>query len=950
MRSLNRAGLLTALACGVVVGAVLISRSGDRSGTDALGVASPEPSSAHGTFAELGAGVAAELAPAVSAAGELPAHEPSRAPAASDRPLGSAAGLEARASGLRISGTVLDEAGAPIAAAAVAIARLPRDSRQWGFHSARRASTDLEGKFSLDGVEPGRLVVVAAKVGYQPVDLVLAESDADGGMQGLVLTLNPGLSISGRIEDSGGARVEGALVAAFQRDDLGWGDEPRSPARQLEVPAVFSRSDGSFEILGLREGEWLLQVERPSTEGVRRSAERRYFDYHARLAWVARRDYVPAGSRDLVLVLPPEISVRGRVVDPSGQAHTRFRVTSERVASNDPADRGGGPSVECRSSADGSYELTGLAPGRWELTATVGAVRSSPVHVEATVPMRRDAPDLVVARLASVTGVVLDPDGRPAPQAWVHRVGIANFRRNQLRSDKKEISTPCDERGRFEFQFAAGAARLVASRPGLAASEPVAIEARPDGQTEVEIRLRRPATIRCLVVDADGRPDAGRAVRAEACDPDGSTTEGTPQDVVADAQGRFTLVDLVPGQWRLTTKAREAERSSGQSAPAATHLPRTLALTVAEGSAHDVVLGSAPVGASLVNVTVTRGGHSVPGCSVSTWTDIRREGAGEVSHAKTDERGRARLELLGDGERNISIGTPTGCSLRRDVVLVAGRAIDLLVELPSGTIAGRVVGPTGKPVQGVRVSIVPDVLSGLQAAYQTSKADGTFVLSEMPAGTYSAWTNTDRQFADAKLHDIVLAEGETRDGLVLQLTRGGHITGIVLDHDGQPAVGAQVYVMSREGVLGRCALTGCSKSGAFDRGPLPAGEWAVIAESNGKGTTTTAPLFVTVVEGETARVDLQLRLCATLVVHLEDDGKPCGGVVRIQPRSGALVGPWVHDGTFRNEPPRPLRLSPVPPGRYVVEAYFDRDPTRAVEKVVEVTGPGEQVVRISAGP
>ena len=69
--------------------------------------------------------------------------------------------------------------------------------------------------------------------------------------------------------------------------------------------------------------------------------------------------------------------------------------------------------------------------------------------------------------------------------------------------------------------------------------------------------------------------------------------------------------------------------------------------------------------------------------------------------------------------------------------------------------------------------------------------EGRFVLGGLPAGTYYLAAYHD-EYARAKLAPFKLAASETIEGVVLQLSEGATIAGMVTDEDGSPFESARV--------------------------------------------------------------------------------------------------------------------------------------------------------------
>lgn len=114
-------------------------------------------------------------------------------------------------------------------------------------------------------------------------------------------------------------------------------------------------------------------------------------------------------------------------------------------------------------------------------------------------------------------------------------------------------------------------------------------------------------------------------------------------------------------------------------------------------------------------------------------------------------------------------------------------------KAPSGSISGRVT-KDGKPAAGVTVVLAPPDNWGRADARTTTDEAGRFQLSQVPAGRYliralaPAFVGPRYEMTAQPGKVINLAAGETVEGIDIALTRGGVITGKVIDANGQPLV------------------------------------------------------------------------------------------------------------------------------------------------------------------
>ncbi len=182
----------------------------------------------------------------------------------------------------------------------------------------------------------------------------------------------------------------------------------------------------------------------------------------------------------------------------------------------------------------------------------------------------------------------------------------------------------------------------------------------------------------------------------------------------------------------------------------------------------------------------------------------------------------------GGGRRGGALQRP-----QRDLAAPAGTAV----------IAGSVMAAdTGRPVKRARVIVA----GGGRPRAATTDEQGRFRITALPAGTYSI-TATKTGFVDGAFGQrralrtgtpVELADGQQRAGVDLKLSRGGVITGRVLDEDGEPLARAMVGVLRQQYVRGEKQLTPAGADQSDDRGQfrvfgLPPGDYYVSATAGG---------------------------------------------------------------------------------------------------------------------
>jgi hypothetical protein len=178
-------------------------------------------------------------------------------------------------------------------------------------------------------------------------------------------------------------------------------------------------------------------------------------------------------------------------------------------------------------------------------------------------------------------------------------------------------------------------------------------------------------------------------------------------------------------------------------------------------------------------------------------------------------------------------GGRRGAAAQRDVAAPVG----------TGVIAGKVVAAdTGRPVKRARVIVT----GGGRPRAATTDDQGRFRVTALPPGTYSI-TATKTGFVDGAFGQrralrtgtpVELAEAQQRADVDVKLSRGGVITGRVLDEDGEPLSRAMVSVLRQQYVRGEKQLTPAGADQSDDRGQfrifgLPPGDYFVSATAGG---------------------------------------------------------------------------------------------------------------------
>ncbi len=405
-----------------------------------------------------------------------------------------------------VAGRLVDERGKPVPHAAVALVRGTRTFRGLA-GSGQRLTSDAQGRYRLDHLEPGPVTLQAVAPGTLAVESAGFELVAGGGLAIPDLVLPRGAAIEGRVTTADGRPAPGARV---RRTDGRTGFLPDREA--------VAGGDGTYRLAGLPEGRQRIVVEHSDHPAGSASLDVRGGINHLDLqlgegyavsgvvtggdgrplagaaltlsatagehrtesaadgafAWTGipdgtyrldaakpgyapvrldrlRIDGTPVSGIDLRLEAGS--AVCGQILGLGAADLAQVRVVAEGGAGTTPA--------VAALAVDGTYRIEHLGPGDWSVTAIAGSGRSLERGVTLT-------PELAEARLDLDFGGLLAFTGRVRVAGRVP--AIAEVQLRSLGPGRFLGSSPVDEEGSF---------RLGGVPPGSYTLEVVAAGARP---------------------------------------------------------------------------------------------------------------------------------------------------------------------------------------------------------------------------------------------------------------------------------------------------------------------------------------------------------------------------------------------------------------------------------------------------------------------------------------
>ena len=412
-------------------------------------------------------------------------------------------------------------------------------------------------------------------------------------------------------------------------------------------------------------------------------------------------------------------------------------------------------------------------------------------------------------RGATLAGRVVDEKGAPVERALV-QVGPAAA--NPLEAFRRRLETRDGARSDVFGSF-----RVARLRPGDDLRVDVshdAYESRTISGIEIAagatrsgltVVLRRGLAVKGVVKDEEGRPLEGveveldRALRVRSGRGGmqlGMFGPGTPARRETGGDGRFEITGLEAGDFTLTAHHPGFARATVDP------------LRVAEGGSGEPVELVLHPGATISGVV-----HDHAGRGAAGWL-VAARGAGEGgsgfgpaglrSDTPTGPDGVFLVEGATRGETYElqAMGTP-GLGPRVSNVTAPAADVEIMV-VGAGQIRGQVLdADSGRPVPDFEVSYQPDA-RGMRFFFRTGNGrgpyapqafhaeDGAFVLDHVPEGRWQVAVRAEG-YQGGSAAGVVVEEGGSAEGVDVRLSKGGVVSGRVLEaQTGRPILDATV--------------------------------------------------------------------------------------------------------------------------------------------------------------
>ncbi|MGD0743862.1 MAG: carboxypeptidase regulatory-like domain-containing protein [Verrucomicrobiota bacterium] len=773
-------------------------------------------------------------------------------------------GATAGAPTLKLSGTVTDTAGNPVAGATVEYWRFDENRFQAGLLTLiRQVATETNGAFAFQ-VSREQGCLLARKPGLAPAWKLLNLPFNSVPDMEAHLVLTPPASLAGVVVDEADKPVVNAEVSVV----MAVGEmSPEGPVRTVNFiigkPAhdcFAARTDaaGRFRIESFpTNATAALAVQAPG-KALRQSEPN-----------FAGLDSLPwrAGQDDIKLVVDPAGSIEGKItVEDSNQPPPVARLI---LQPDGPGFFALGEREPSRSGPDGAFNIRDVAAGSYRIQAVFGtnAVKewvadTVPVSVESGQITR--GVQITAARGGLLEVAVMGQDDRkPLAQVMVNA-----YKQNS------QSAASSDSNGVVRLRLLPGDYQVMASRASVPGNQTSASVAA--GQTNrVEIEIVPPKKITGIVRQPDGQPAAGLPVKIV-----GGFGGPNAAGVKTDAGGKFEL------EWN-------QRQFGGQNDSTVCILVRDTEHNLA--AAQDIDEDTGALDLKLAPGLTLAGRAESDGKPVTNataqlvfWSGNR--GMWLQGLARTNTPGQYEIPALPPGRKYGVIVSAPGYGQKQnhnlEISADPGRQELDTVELKPANLklAGQVLDADDKPVPGTYVNLNGD---GQPSGNARTDREGRFRFEHVCEGSVQLSASSQRSFGNISAEggdtNVVLRLGQTYSSSPGAQTH--KLKGVVTDADGKPAAGAQVVVFPNNGTRwiktgtnGQYNLTWslqpwqAQNGGAYFVARDPASNLAAVEE----------------LTEETTNLDVKLKPALTLAGQVKNAADA--------PLPGAQVGLWFKAG------------------------------------------------------
>jgi hypothetical protein len=675
-------------------------------------------------------------------------------------------------------------------------------------------------------------------------------------------------------------------------------------------------SDGSYIIVGLRPGSYLVQAYESGSPYVGEYYDDTFERSMGTPVLLTAGDDTP--NIDFSLGLGGSVS--GVVTDDGGNPLAEAQVWASQI--------NGTGYGEAHTAEDGSYTICGLQSGRYCVYAETPDLcyiseyydnidniydRYAATPVFVTAPSDTPNIDFVLDLGGSISGVVTDEAGKPLAGVWVwaqeqavwwdfgdaYTAGDGSYTICSLHSG---IYCICAESADMCYSFELYYDNVYY----WSAATFIRVNA-PNDTPNIDFSLGLGGSISGVVTDDAGNPLVGVVVVADQIGGPGYSYAYTAAD------GGYTICGLYSGSYRVKAsdlcyiaEYYDDVYDSDAATPIYVNAPNDTPNV-------DFALG---LGGSISGVVADEAGNPLVGARVRAMP-IYGSVSGDIyttGDAYTAGDGSYTICGLGSGSYRVRAETRYSryiAEYYHDVYdyYAYDAAIPVLVTAPNdtpnidfalesgGSISGVVADEAGNPLIGAQVSA--GRIEGGGSGFAYTAGDGTYKICGLRSGSYRVYAGASDYLTEyynnvddsSAATPVALNAGNDTHNIDFSLGLGGSISGVVTDDAGNPLVGVEIEAYWIEG--GRYDIAYTGGDGSYTISGLRSGNYRVYVDDydpcyffeyydNVYDRDAATSVSVTA-PNDTPNIDFSLGLGGSISgVVTDDTGNPLIGVVEVE--------------------------------------------------------------------
>lgn len=513
--------------------------------------------------------------------------------------------------------------------------------------------------------------------------------------------------------------------------------------------AAWTDESGNYTISGLASGIYIVTVDENDWIG----QEKNNIIVNA-----------PKDTPDINFKLEKGGSISGQVFDDQGNSLAGIYVYAY--------DSEGNFANSAWTDASGNYTISGLASEIYRVTVDAKDwLRQEKDNITVVAPNDTANINFDLEKGGSISGRVLDDQGNSLADIYVSA---------SIMDDYSGNGTWTDDSGNYTItNLASGTYRVTVNANDWLRQEKDNITVTAPNDTDnINFKLEKGGSIFGQVSDDKNKPLAGIYVYAYV-----SSTGNYSKGTWTDESGNYTISGLASGTYKVTVNANDWATQKKEN------------ITVTAPNVTDNINFKLEKGGSISGRVLDDNGQPVK----NEWVNAHSLDYEIYKGNNTDADGYYSIPALPSGIYQVKVNPDDWaaqaypCYINVTAPEDTGN-VNFNLE-KGGSVSGRVLDEKDQPVADVFVDIhTPDYDI---AEYTSTKADGSYTISNLPDGSYDISVQADgwvyKDYAK-KISVVALNNTEVAD---INLEKsGGSISGKVVNADGLPVQGAHIYAYS----------------------------------------------------------------------------------------------------------------------------------------------------------